>query len=285
MLTNRQKNILIFFISKAFFFGIGFSLILSKTHNNSWLCCILGSVLGLLFCFILKIIKNNNNDLIQCLNSMNFVGIIIKLLLISFLMTIIIVIIYTLNKFIGTYYLPHTPHFMIILPILLICIYMSFKDYKLLAYLIECLFPICIFLLICIFISLVFNFDYSNINISLCHYNANIFKTTFIYFLLSTSPLILLLDIKFKNNNFYNSYIITSIIITIIFIFIICILGPLTKLYKFPEYMILKNIKIFNFIEKIENILSITLIIDQFVILMTASIFLRRLLFNKKETN
>ena len=284
MLTNRQKNILIFFISKALFFGIGYSLILSK-NNNSWLCCVLGSVIGLLFCFIIKTIKKNNNDLIQTIKYLKFVGIIIKLLLILFVIAIIIVVIYTLNKFIGTYYLPHTPHFIIILPILLICIFMSFKDYKLLAYLIECLFPICIFLLICSLISLLFNSDYSNIDINLCYYNMNTFKTTFIFFLLSASPLILLLDIKVKNNNFYNSYIVTSIIITIIVIFINCTLGPLTRLYKFPEYILLKNIRIFNFIEKTENILSMTLIIDQFVLLITSSIFLRRLLLNKKETN
>ena len=137
MLTNRQKNILIFFISKALLFNSGYYLILSITNKDSWICTILGSVLGLLFCFILKKLIINNY--------INLNNIIIKLLLIIFSILIIKQTIFTIKDFINFSLLPNTPKFIIILPLILITIYISFKDYKLLSYLIECLFPICIF--------------------------------------------------------------------------------------------------------------------------------------------
>ena len=273
MLTNRQKNILIFFISKALLFNSGYYLILSITNKDSWICTILGSVLGLLFCFILKKLIINNY--------INLNNIIIKLLLIIFSILIIKQTIFTIKDFINFSLLPNTPKFIIILPLILITIYISFKDYKLLSYLIECLFPICIFIILFSIISLIFNINCFNIKPILSHSNINILKSTFISFSLSTTPLILLLDIKCNNYNFYNSYIVSSIIITIIVILTTSILGPLTNIYKYPEYMILKDIKIFNFIENIENILSIPYIIDNIILLFTSAIFLKRMLYKK----
>jgi spore germination protein KB len=58
-----------------------------------------------------------------------------------------------------------------------------------------------------------------------------------------------------------------NMVIIFIGIVIIFVLGPnLISVYRFPEYMILKELKLFNFIEKIENLVSLIWFFDIFII-------------------
>mgnify|MGYP001106129423 FL=1 len=54
-------------------------------------------------------------------------------------------------------------------------------------------------------------------------------------------------------------------------------------MYRFPEYIILKEIKLLNFIEKIENIVALSWVIDVFVYMATSSEFIKELLPEKKK--
>ena len=71
-----------------------------------------------------------------------------------------------------------------------------------------------------------------------------------------------------NDHKLIRKYLFGTISIILIGILIIAVLGPnLIQIYRFPEYMILKKIKVFQFLEKIENIISITWILDVFMTL------------------
>lgn len=284
MITNRQKAFLIFFSAKALFLGVGYSLILEHTGNDSWICFILGSLFGLVFCFMLKKILDykKKKSLNNLLKDMSFIGVIIRILFILLSIIVINELLFILQIFAKSFFLINSNTFLIILPVLVLATYISFKGYKLLSYVAECLFPIAVFFVLVAFLSLIFKVDYSNLKPILSHSTVDMIKSTFFYFSLSSTPLLFLLDMEFENNTISNSYIGVSLILTEVCILLLGVLGQfLITIYRFPEYMILKNIEIFNFVEKVENIISIAWIIDNFVLLCLVCCFLKKRLPKK----
>lgn len=284
MITNRQKLFISYFAAKSLFLGIGYSLSFDSCSNDTWIAFIIGSLLGIIFCYILEkiMIYKKHKSLVELLNEMSFVGKFIRLIFILFILIILNEILFIIQIFAKSFFLINSNTFLIILPIILLATYVGFKGYKLLSYISECLFPIAIFFTIVGFIASVSKIDLQNLKPILSHTNLEMFKTIFYYFSLSAIPNILLLDLDLKETNLVNPYIFTSFIIILLTVFITGILGPfLITIYRFPEYMVLKNIEILNFIEKIENIISISWILDNFVLLCLSTCLLKRLLPNK----
>ena len=287
MITNRQKYFIITYISQALFLGVGYSLILRNTNNDSWISFIIGTLLGLIYTLIIKKILDYKRDktLLYILEENAFLKYITRLLLILLPIILINEVYFIIQEFAKSYFLTNSNSFYILLPLLILAIYISFKNYQIFSYLCECLFPIGLVLLLFAGISLIFKIDISNIKPILNHSYTSLIKSIFYYFVFSTSPLILLLDLDFNDNKISKYYFISSIVLLIIFIFLIGILGPfLTIIYRFPEYMILREISMFNFIEKIENIIAIAWIIDEFCILSLSSLFLKRMLPKKNNS-
>ena len=76
-----------------------------------------------------------------------------------------------------------------------------------------------------------------------------------IFGVMSASPNILLKDENIPLKNHLIFYLITTIINTTIAFLTLAILTPdVAKIYSYPEYMVLKRIRIFEFIENIENL-------------------------------
>ena len=258
MITNRQKNFLVFFLSNSLFFGFGFTYIYNLVSNDSWIAFILGTILGILFTFIYRKIPN-----------------IVKIIT-SFILLILSIIL--IINFIKTYYLIKSNVILIILPIIFLCIYIFYKNDILIAKLVESIFPITFSLILISILSLIFKADFTNVKPFIVHSTHNIVKASLIYFLLTTLPLILVSDYNFKDTNILKSYLMSSFILIIISILTIGILGPnLIRVYEYPEYIILKEIVLFNFVEKIENILIIPWIINLFILLFVSIINIKKI--------
>ena len=284
MITNRQKNFFIIFCSKALFLGIGYALLFGFSKNDTWISFILGSLLGIIFCYFLKTIMNKkgHKSLSDILKIMGPLGFIIRLLLIIYSIAVINEILFIIQIFAKSFFLINSTTLLIILPLVILIGVVAFKGYKILAYVVECLFPISLFFTIFGILALFFNGDYTNLKPFFSNSTFNILKSSLYYFTLSATPLLFLLDLQLEDNNFYNAYIIISIALTFLCVILIGVLGPyLIYIYRFPEYMVLKDIQVFGFIEKVENILSISWILDNFVLLCLASCFLKRLLPQK----
>ena len=103
-------------------------------------------------------------------------------------------------------------------------------------------------------------------------------------FSLAVSPSLLMLSTKSNNKNNIPSYLLGCFTLILKLFLIIAILGPImASLYRFPEYIILKEIKLLDFIEKIENIVAISWIFDHFVYVSVASLFIKELLPKNRQ--
>ena len=108
----------------------------------------------------------------------------------------------------------------------------------------------------------------------------DIIKCSLTYAFISTTPFILFP--KFKENYNYKSYLLSSILVLIIFVIIIGNLGTnLAKLYRYPEYMVFKEISLLGFIENIQNILSYLWLFCSFILSSMATYNIKRV-SNKK---
>ena len=100
------------------------------------------------------------------------------------------------------------------------------------------------------------------------------------YALYSTIPFITLPEFKQKYN--YKTYLLSSLFLFIIFVLIIGNLDiNLATTYRYPEYMIFKNIAILNFIENTHNILFFIWLINIYTLTSHTSLNIKEIT-NKK---
>jgi len=249
---NKENFSMVYFLTRPLFLGIAFSLIFSQSGSDAIIACILGSILG--------------SILIYFINKMNFSKENFKIIQLIIYIYFLLLAVMVLESFINSFFLKSTPKIIIIAPTLVLCLYTSFKDIKTIkrsTFLLVFL-SIIIFLIAAISLSNFFTID--NITPFFTHPIFSIIKSSIVFASLSAVPNILLKEenIPFKKHLKY--YLISCLVHTLV---CICTLGALTpnvaKIYSFPEYMVLKRIKIFSFIENIENILTAIWYIDLFV--------------------
>ena len=78
---------------------------------------------------------------------------------------------------------------------------------------------------------------------------------------------------KISKSEKYNKYLLISIALGTIFIFSIVsitlgVLGiNLASVYQYPEYIVLKRIELFNFIDQVENIINFQWILGLFILI------------------
>lgn len=264
-----MKNKLTYFIARSSMFGIGFFNIFQNAGKDAWISVILGTLLGIIILYIYNLIKNNmNNKKLKDILQETFIGKIYKLIFILFYLYLMTIIFILLPLFVNSFYLTTTPKIIINLPFLLLAIYITFKGKEIIENLSNFL---CIFSIIIIIFFAVSLTGYSNLtNIVpiLSNGTNNILKCALIYAAITSIPQIITIN---YNNNFKNTikdYLLSSLsLFGIIFFTIIALGEPLLKIYSFPEYTVLRQIKILNFIENIENISSFIWYFDLFIML------------------
>ena len=238
-----MKNKLLYFILTIFMYGVGFSSIFRLCKSDSWIVILIGSIISFILLPIYKkIIKNNKY---------------IKLLNILFILLINMMI---LRIFTTSFYLTKTPGLLITIPFTLLCLYNSKKD-------IDTLYKESNILFIFSVLTIILNLIASTKTGSLSFFTPilsssinKIIKGIFYYVIFILSPLVLIDDIDNK------LFIFTNIFILFMVIIIIFVLGPnLISIYRFPEYMIYKEIYLFGFIENVENLVGLIYFLNLFI--------------------
>lgn len=273
MITEKQKLYLCYFVSRATFLGIGFSLILKYSSKDAWLSSILGYFIGLIIVwFIKKILDNKKGKTLNDTIENNFTGILLKILIIIFCLYVIFQSYFILQTFMTSFFLTNTPPFYVILPFILIIVFIVSKGIKNIAKVSESLFWFCIVIPITILIVL---YQYVNLEHFMPFFTAkpdNFLYSALIFGVLSSVPNMFLLNIKNDGKNLIKIYSLSVFTLILIAIIIMGVFGPeLANIFRYPEYMMLKKIKILSFIEKIENIVSVIWIIDGFFMVSLAS--------------
>lgn len=264
-----MKNKLTYFVTRSSMFGIGFFLTFQNAGKDSWISIILGTLLGVMVLYIYNLIKKNlNNNLLENSLGNTIIGIIYKIIFIIFYLLLIIIILMLLPLFVNSFYLTTTPKLIVNIPFLLLAIYISFKGKHTLENLSSFLWIFSLIIILFFAISLTSYIDFQNLIPIFTNGTFNILKCSIYYAAITSIPQIITINYSndFKDN--LMDYLLSSLTIFLIVFFTIIAMGePLLKIYSFPEYTVLRQIKILNFIENIENISAFIWYFDLFITL------------------
>ena len=262
-MSKLQKISLVYFVTGSFFLASGYSLIFNTSSYDSWISMIIGSLIGL---FIVIIINKFGFNKIKNYILNNNLNIFIKVIFIMFFSFILFINVIILRVFTTSFYLTKTPGWFITIPYILLCLYNSKLGIKNIAKEAQILMPLSAFIIV---INMLGVCKDGSIDYFLPLFNTPIIKIILssLYFAILTSiPQLLLFDIKLEKKEHIKGYLFITSLLVFIGSIIIFVLGPsLIKIYRFPEYMVLKQLKIFNFVEKIENLVGMIWFFDLFI--------------------
>ena len=279
---KKNSNLLIYFLSRSLFLGGGISTLFLYCSKDAYIAIILGTLLGIGIIYIISRIKISKPFNIY-LQEKSFINILIKVIFICYIIFGIFILLIILATFLYSYFLPFTPSVISCLPFIFLAAFLSPKSTSKIVYVAQVLFIISLILIFLKTILLANEFDFGNLLPVLTTKPFNIFKASFIFTILSTAPFILLIDesIQFKQSLKY--YLISSLTIFIVVLTITVVLGELVNVYSYPEYSVLRKIRLFKFIENIENFISIGWFFDIFICLSLSSLKLKQL-FNTNKS-
>ena len=234
-----------FLISFSLFIGLGTTRIINSARSDIWISIILGTIIGLIVNYLIKKLPDKNS----------------KLLYYFFNIALLFLSIFVITKLISSVYLDKTNVIIIMLPFIGLLLYTSTKNRYALMKVISLLNIIYLLIIVFAICSLMPTIDLDIFRPVMINSPQNILTGAFEFALYSTISLQVLP--KFKENYSLRIYFLSSILLLIIFIMIVGNLGVgLASLYRYPEYMIFKNIAILNFIENIQNVLFFIWIIN-----------------------
>ena len=205
----------------------------------------------------------------------------ILLLLASILILVYILIIYKI--FVVSFLLVSSPEIFVTIPFIILTLYCAFKGYKVISRVAGSLFPISIIFSIIILLSLMGFIETTNYLPILTETPLNTLETALMFAGFSALPNILTLHIKGDIKGYKRMYIISAITLILAALFVEGVLGEvLVEIFRFPEYMVLKQIKLFKFIEKVENVLAIIWVLDLFITAVMAMFSIKELVPENK---
>ena len=284
-MTSKLENFSVnYFLTRALFLGIGFSVIIGLSRQDSILAFIVGTILGIFFIFLINKIQKFKGDktLGDVLKEMKGFGIFLRIVLLLFFIVFLMEGLTFIQLFASSFFLIRTPIWFISLPLLLLLLRISKNGIITTFRVSACLLPISVVLTLLSLFALCGYADISNVSPLFVTEPLSFLKSVFYYTSLSVSPSILML-VTNKSNSTY-SYLFGSFTLIAKMFLIIAVVGPLlASIYRFPEYIILKEIKLLDFIEKIENVVALSWIFDVFIYLSMSSVFIKELLPKKKK--
>ena len=227
-----EIDILIFVLIEA--------LSLMFFFKTSLLNLVIGTIFGIILIFITNKIKINK---------------LIKIILLLASILLFLTIINKITSFISFNILRNYPSFIITFTFILSALYLAKRGFHTYTKALEISAYFFLFLKLATFILIIPNINISNFNIQL------IKETTLDIniFYIALSFLLLNLSIKYLTNKkiHITSYLISSINPLLIKLLTILVMGEtLLSLYDYPYVNIFKRIKYFDFIERMEGILS-----------------------------
>ena len=260
--------------------GISINILKNEIGIDSWISLILSYIIGFIPILIILYISNYKNNLNIFEKNINLFGKlfgnIINIIISIILFIIGLTILYNITNFITTQYIYHTPIFLTSLIFILVIIYCSTKEINVICHISLILVTINIIVYILSSISLINEIKLDNI-LPIAKTNiTNILLSSIKLTCINVLPSILLLIIpkdKITNKKKYTKWIIYSYIFgAIISLFtIISTIGTLgihlTRLFEYPEYIVLKKIKLLGFLERTENIISLNWITTSYIYL------------------
>ncbi len=257
-----------YFLSRAFFIGVLFSLLIRTSKVDAWISFLLCFVIGFLFLFVLQYIasyepeKSLREKYIDLFPKSYPFWMLISILLFLFLA---VVGFWNLSNLITSQFLNKTPKFVIQISFLIPLLLLLRKECKIILRVSLVLFYISILLFLLSFIGLIFQFDFTNF---LPAFQSNITSPIFPFLGFQVFPLFLLLIFPNQEvkKGMKKGFCLSSLILFLTTITIIGVLGiELCLIYQYPEFHILKRAYQGILTYRLENILAIQWLFDIFI--------------------
>ncbi len=262
MINKKQYIFLSLYLTRSLFFGGALAVLLGISKNCLLISGILGTILG---CVILYLFYKKNG--------------INKYLRMAIAIICLFIMVLSNTTLTSNYLLYETPLILIVALFLFPVMFGSFKKIEVTSRVGEMVFPVSVLLILFSYIALWYLVDIKNLfpifNTSVIDF----LKGTFIFMVASLLPNLLMLkykeDLSFKEVSC--GYVMGSIVIIIYMFFILTIYGnEFASILRFPEYLILKKIDIFNYISNVENIF----VLEWLCNLVIGALFCAKELFN-----
>ena len=258
----------IYFILRASFIGISFSLLLDDSKQDSWIVILISYLIGIIPLLLIKYIAKYKSNISFMEKTKLLFPKTNKLISLFMLITFFFVTIINfcnLANLITSQFLSKTPNLIILISFILPIIILISKNNKIIARVSLILFYMAIVLFVSCVLGLITKFKFSNFEPIL---NNPVLKSIYPYMGFHIMPLFLILF--FPNNEIIPSlkkgYFISAITLFLTFITIIGILGvELCLIYQYPEFHILKRSYEGILTVRLENIFAIQCIFDIFI--------------------
>ena len=234
----NYKNSYLYIGMHSLLFGLGLPLLIKIVGSDFWISALIGIIFNIIFLLLF-----NNHKYSKTLTVIISI-ILIMLYLISF------------GTYITNFYLKNASLNQIILITFLLVIYIVNKGHIVITRVsfITMLFNILLFIFMVI--SLINKVDFYNYLPIMSNNILTILKGSVIYFLVTIIPYLNINNnLTLKNNLIL--LLISSLFTLIILGLTLGVVGPnFIKIYRFPEYMMLKEIRLFSFVANVENIIA-----------------------------
>ena len=277
-MSSLQFSVLTILPILSLFGGIGLYDILKIAKMDAYISTIITTILGFIFIAMFIYIFNYKEKL--SLPEKNIylfgkvIGTIINYVLCGLMFFIALVLIYSISNFIVTQFLTRTPIIIILFFMGIVIIYAVSKGIEVIARA-EIIFFIIVILLTCVStFGVIPYFDVSNIKPIMAE-GINRPLSAGIYFLFTNVIPIIVMLIYPKNNipdkNKTSKYLIVAYLVAMLFVFLATFLTigalgiELIELFPHPEYMVLKKISFLGFIDRIENVIYVKWLLNDFV--------------------
>ena len=254
-ISVMQYKALAFLLPITMFFGVGLSNIIIHSKESFWISLIIGIIIGSLIVIgFNKVFKRNERFLVESASKLKSIFYIIMSLIFIYIGVSILI------NLITSIYLTEINPILLALPLLGLILYSAFKGKVIIARISVIILVFCVFIAGSIILSLVSSVQIKNY---LPLFNDS-FVTVFLqginFAVYSTAPLLLLslyapneVD-NIKKNSLLKTYLISCLMVSIIFVLTIGVMGiDIVSLYRYPEYIVLKKVSFFRFLNNIEN--------------------------------
>ena len=275
----------------AIFIGEGTHMMYNEGRNDTLISSIIGFILSFILFYIVRWIvnKNEKEDVFELNKSIfgNVLGRILNIALWIGFFLVATIIMYSMADFLNTEYLPDTSidylKILVILPI----VYVSTKSLATLIKTNQMLSLISLGIIILCFVGIFDSFEFRNLEPLFSTSKTSIFKNIITYFILSSLPLSMFLitsknnikDDKNLNKNMLKVFILSNIVTIAIISGTILTLGiEYIEIFRFPEYIALKQFSLFNILERVENILAMQYFFNNLGLLCMLYYYLIKLL-------
>jgi len=293
-INSLQFSTLFSFTILSTLIGIGFNNVINIAKADSYISIIIAYIIGfiplLLFIYLFNQEKNINELLKDTFG--NILGTIISYLLLIPIGIIGICSVYSISNFMVSQFLSDTPIIIIYVIPCIVILYGLIKGIETISRTSLILYVIMILLFFIAIFGLAPQIELDNYKPLLENGLTNPTKGALMFILSDITPLFVMLSISKKNiinKEKTTKYIIIFYTISIIIMFLniamtIGTLGIyLTDMYQYPEYMVLKQISLFDFLDRIENFVTIQWIFRTYILITMIVYYIQNTI--KKDTN